>query len=44
MSFMYRLKSIEDIAKSAKKKKLTQGMSDHHKAISAAISDEACKG
>ncbi|KAL9684864.1 hypothetical protein QQ045_022306 [Rhodiola kirilowii] len=38
--FSERLKSIEEIAKSTQKK-LTQGMADHHKAISAAKSDEA---
>uniref|UniRef100_A0A7N0UQG2 Apoptosis inhibitor 5 n=1 Tax=Kalanchoe fedtschenkoi TaxID=63787 RepID=A0A7N0UQG2_KALFE len=34
------LRNIEEIAKSSQKK-LTQGMADHHKAISAAKSDEA---
>lgn len=40
MISMYRLKSIEEIAKSTQKK-LTLGMADHHKAISAAKSEEA---
>uniref|UniRef100_A0A7N0UNH3 Apoptosis inhibitor 5 n=1 Tax=Kalanchoe fedtschenkoi TaxID=63787 RepID=A0A7N0UNH3_KALFE len=38
--FGERLRNIEEIAKSSQKK-LTQGMADHHKAISAAKSDEA---
>uniref|UniRef100_A0A7N0TRW9 Apoptosis inhibitor 5 n=1 Tax=Kalanchoe fedtschenkoi TaxID=63787 RepID=A0A7N0TRW9_KALFE len=38
--FSERLRNIEEIAKNSQKK-LTQGMADHHKAISTAKSDEA---